>query len=164
MARINDCRSHKTWGHAQRSSEPRVARRHIPESTAASRKYKASVPGVRPLPPLAVLNSVLRLLSLLLRRWVHCRPEDSLVRQQDLIGLTGQVLLSCSRDQRGVVRLRVRDTWIDARAYGDDARPLLRGDRALVLLHQDNHLWVTRLADRDGEDGADSTHDPELHS
>jgi hypothetical protein len=67
------------------------------------------------------------------------------VRQQDLIGQTGQVLLGCSREQRGVVRLRVRGSWIDARASGADARPLLRGDRALVLHHQDGHLWVTRL-------------------
>lgn len=103
---------------------------------------------------------MLRLLSLLLRRWAHCRPEDSLVRQQDLIGLSGQVLLGCSHEQRGVVRLRVRGSWIDARAYGADARPLLRGDRALVLLHQDGHLWVTRLADRDGD--GDPTHDPSL--
>jgi hypothetical protein len=58
------------------------------------------------------------------------------VRQQDLVGLTGEVLLDCDRDQRGLVRLRVRDCWIDARAYGSDERPLLRGDRALVL-HQD---------------------------
>jgi hypothetical protein len=67
------------------------------------------------------------------------------VRQQDLVGETGEVLLGCSRDQRGLVRVRVRGCWIDARAYGSDARPLLRGDRVLVLLHQDDHLWVTRL-------------------
>ena len=69
------------------------------------------------------------------------------MRQQDLIGQTGQVLLGCSHERRGLVRLRVRDTWIDARAYGADARPLLRGDRVLVLHHQDDHLWVTRLSD-----------------
>jgi hypothetical protein len=67
------------------------------------------------------------------------------VRQQDLVGLTGEVLLGCHRDQRGLVRLRVRDCWIDARAYGSDERPLLRGDRVLVRHHQDDHLWVTRL-------------------
>lgn len=87
------------------------------------------------------------MLSLLLRRWFRYRPGDSLVRQQDLIGQTGQVLLACSRGRRGLVRLRVRDTWIDARAYSADARPLLRGDRALVLHYQDDHLWVTRLTD-----------------
>lgn len=71
------------------------------------------------------------------------------MRQQDLLGLTGEVLLGCGRDQRGLVRLRVRGCWIDARAYGSDERPLLRGDRVLVLLHQDDHLWVTRLQGSD---------------
>jgi hypothetical protein len=47
--------------------------------------------------------------------------------------------------QTGEVRLQVRGCVIDARAYGSDARPLLRGDRVLVLHHQDDHLWVTRL-------------------
>ncbi|MFN6131909.1 MAG: hypothetical protein ACK46L_03180 [Synechococcaceae cyanobacterium] len=67
------------------------------------------------------------------------------MRQQDLVGQTGEVLLSCDRQRRGLVRLRVRGCWIDARAYGSDARPLLRGDRVLVLHHQDDHLWVTRF-------------------
>ncbi|MFM7264509.1 MAG: hypothetical protein ACKOZW_02745 [Cyanobium sp.] len=77
------------------------------------------------------------------------------MRQGDLIGRSGQVLLPCSRRERGVVRLRVRGSWLDARAYGTDARPLLRGDRVLVLHQQDDHLWVTRLADAapSGADG-----------
>ena len=69
------------------------------------------------------------------------------MRQGDLVGQSGQVLLSCSRQERGLVRLRVRGSWLDARAYGTDARPLLRGDRVLVLHQQDDHLWVTRLED-----------------
>lgn len=66
------------------------------------------------------------------------------------------MLLTCSRQERGVVRLRVRGNWLDARAYGTDAGPLLRGDRVLVLHQQDDHLWVTRLADLDpaGTDAA----------
>lgn len=86
---------------------------------------------------------------LLLRRWLRLQADDSLVRQGDLIGHSGQVLLTCSRQERGLVRLRVRGSWLDARAYGTDARPLLRGDRVLVLHQQDDHLWVTRLADLD---------------
>jgi hypothetical protein len=84
------------------------------------------------------------------------------VRQQDLIGQTGHVLLGCSREQRGVVRLRERGSWIDASASGADARPLLRGDRALVLHHQDGHLWVTRLVGSDGGSGAPPAHVPSL--
>ncbi len=107
-------------------------------------------PGVPPLPlPPSTLDSPLRPLRLLLRQWLRCQPEDSLVRQQDLVGLTGEVRLGCSRSQRGLVRLRVRGCLIEARAYGSDARPLLRGDRVLVLHHQDDHLWVTRLGASD---------------
>ena len=119
--------------------------RPAPESRRRARNHRRSVLGFRPLPSPSTLDSLLRPLRLLLRQWLRLQPADSLVRQQDLVGLTGEVLLGCHRDQRGLVRLRVRDCWIDARAYGSDERPLLRGDRALVLHHQDDHLWVTRL-------------------
>jgi hypothetical protein len=82
------------------------------------------------------------------------------VRQGDLVGQSGQVLLSCSREERGLVRLRVRGSWLDARAYGTDARPLLRGDRVLVLHQQDDHLWVTRLADLDPASAGDASPGP----
>jgi hypothetical protein len=95
---------------------------------------------------LQFLRLVLRLvLRLLLRRRLSYRQGDSLVREWDLLGQTGWVLLACSRTQRGLVRLTVRGSLIDVPAYGTDSQRLLRGDRVLVLHHQDHQLWVTAL-------------------
>jgi hypothetical protein len=92
------------------------------------------------------------LLRLLLWRWLCRRQVDSLVREWDLVGQTGFVLLACSRTQRGLVRLSVRGCLIDVPAYGTDTQRLLRGDRVLVLHHQDHQLWVTDLKAADPEE------------
>ena len=62
------------------------------------------------------------------------------------------MLLACSRTQRGMVRLTVRGSLIDVTAYGTDIQRLLRGDRVLVLHHQENQLWVTALKAADPEE------------
>jgi membrane protein implicated in regulation of membrane protease activity len=80
------------------------------------------------------------------RRLLGWQPGDSLVRLQDLVGQRGRVLLSCSRSLRGLVRLQVRGSLIDSPAYGMDERPLLEGDRVMVLHQQGHDLWVTAIS------------------
>ena len=106
-------------------------------------------PGVQAPPPPAPLIPLIRLLVGLWRFWrrlLGWQPGDSLVRQQDLVGQRGRVLLSCSRSLRGLVRLQVRGSLIDSPAYGMDERPLLEGDRVMVLHQQGHDLWVTAIS------------------
>jgi hypothetical protein len=109
-------------------------------------------PGVPPHQLGSTLHFLPRLLRLLLWRWLCRRQVDSLVREWDLVGQTGLVLLACSRTQRGLVRLTARGCLIDVPAYGTDIQRLLRGDRVLVLHHQDHQLWVTDLKAADPEE------------
>jgi membrane protein implicated in regulation of membrane protease activity len=93
---------------------------------------------------LASLVALGPLLLLLLQRLRHrpWRPGNSLVRQEDLVGQSGQVLLPCSDSLRGVVRLQVRGCLIDSAAYGIDQRRLHRGDPVVVLHQEGVDLWV----------------------
>ena len=106
-------------------------------------------PGVQAPPPTPPLIPLIRLLVGLWRFWrrlLGWQPGDSLVRQQDLVGQRGRVLLSCSRSLRGLVRLQVRGSLIDSPAYGMDERLLLEGDRVMVLHQQGHDLWVTAIS------------------
>ncbi len=86
-----------------------------------------------------LLLAAFLLLALSRASW---RPGNSLVREQELLGQRGQVLLPCSTSLRGLVRLRVRGSLIDVPAYGVEPDTLQRGD-AVVVLHQEGvDLWV----------------------
>lgn len=75
-------------------------------------------------------------------RWLRRRHVDSLVRANDLVGLTGIVEIPFDQTSRGKVRLLVKGTMIDMIANTDDEKPLQTGDRVLVVGTDQNRLWV----------------------
>jgi membrane protein implicated in regulation of membrane protease activity len=89
----------------------------------------------------------LAFLGLLLcwRRALAIRMGNSLVTDADFIGQVGLVVLPCSTQERGLVRLTVRGALMDVPAYSNDT-PLPRGLRVMVLHRRGCDVWVTSLA------------------
>lgn len=75
-------------------------------------------------------------------RFLGQRQVDSLVRANDLVGLTGIVEVPFDRTNRGKVRLVLKGSTIDLIASTDDEQPLQQGDRVLVVSADQNRLWV----------------------
>lgn len=75
-------------------------------------------------------------------RALRRQKANSLVRSDDLVGLTGTVELPFDKDSRGKVRLQVKGSVIDSIAYTNDDKPFRQGERVLVISTEQNRLWV----------------------
>ena len=89
----------------------------------------------------------LAVLALLLfwRRALAIQVGNSLVTDADFIGQVGVVVLHCSAQQRGLVRLTVRGALMDVPAFSNDT-PLPRGLRVMVLQRRGGDVWVASQA------------------
>ena len=70
------------------------------------------------------------------------RQADSLVRSEDLLGLTGTVELPFDATQKGKVRLQVKGAMVDFVALTDETTPLSKGDPIVVMGTKNNRVWV----------------------
>jgi membrane protein implicated in regulation of membrane protease activity len=70
------------------------------------------------------------------------RQVDSLVRSEDLVGLSGTVELPIDPNHRGKVRLNVKGSLIDFVAYTDELKGFKPGDPVLVVGMDQGRLWV----------------------
>ncbi len=84
-------------------------------------------------------------------RALQRQKSDSLVRTDDLVGLTGTVQLPFDKESRGKVRLQVKGSLIDSIAYTTDGIPLRLGDRVLVVGMERDRLWVVSANSLNGE-------------
>ena len=71
---------------------------------------------------------------------------DSLVRSDDLVGMTGIVELPFDANGPGKVRLKVKGTTVDYLAFTDDPMPLTQGTPVVVMGTQQNRIWVVSSA------------------
>jgi len=85
-------------------------------------------------------------------RLLQRQRSDSLVRSNDLVGLTGTVELPFDNNSRGKVRLRVKGSLIDSIAYTDETEAFKLGDRVLVVSTEQNRLWVVSADRLPGEE------------
>ena len=77
-------------------------------------------------------------------RWLQRRHTDSLVRTNDLVGLSGTVVLPLDQTQSGKVQVSVKGSLLEMIARTDDVNRLQVGDRVLVVGTEHNRLWVVR--------------------
>jgi len=103
-------------------------------------------PGDWPLLPrlLLLLAIFICLLMLLKRTFSDGNYSDSLVRNADIVGQVGVIILSCSPRQRGLVRLTVKGNLLDLPARSD-GRSLGINESVLVLQQLQDHLLVVPL-------------------
>ena len=85
-------------------------------------------------------------MSYALHRLKHSRA-DSLVRPDDLVGLTATVELQLSAGQRGRVRVEVKGSLVDYTAHTDEEIPLEQGERVLVIAMEGAAVRVVREDD-----------------
>jgi membrane-bound ClpP family serine protease len=87
-----------------------------------------------------IICGILIVLSIYLKR--RNTEIDSLVRPQDLIGISGVVEIPFDRHSRGKVRVNVKSSLIDFIALTDDPKGFQTGDRVLVIEMKGDRIWV----------------------
>jgi membrane protein implicated in regulation of membrane protease activity len=95
----------------------------------------------RLLVPAAISVSLLLLLWRILSYGIF---SDSLVRNGDIVGQVGVLLLSCGPRQRGLVRLTVKGNLMDLPAR-TDGRTLDVNQTVMVLQQRHDHVLVMPL-------------------
>jgi membrane protein implicated in regulation of membrane protease activity len=85
-------------------------------------------------------------------RALRQQKSNSLIRSDDLVGLTGTVELPFDKESRGKVRLQIKGNLIDSIAYTSDDKSLNVGDRVLVIGREQNRLWVVAAESLGEED------------
>ena len=70
------------------------------------------------------------------------RQADSLVRSEDLVGLTGIVEIPFDATQKGKVRLQVKGSMVDFVALTDERKLLPKGEPVVVMGTKNNRVWV----------------------
>lgn len=75
-------------------------------------------------------------------RALRNRHANSLVRSEDVVGLTGVVTLPFDPDSRGKVQIKVKGSQVERIAYTDEAQGFQLGDRVLIVGVEQERLWV----------------------
>jgi hypothetical protein len=75
-------------------------------------------------------------------RTLRNRYADSLVRSEDVVGLTGIVTLPFDQSSRGKVQIKVKGSQVERIAYTDESHPFQLGDRVLIVGVEKERLWV----------------------
>lgn len=89
---------------------------------------------------IGIIFGVLIVFSIYLKR--RNTTIDSLVRPQDIVGLSGVVEIPFDRHSRGKVRVSVKRSVIDFIAFTDESQKFEIGDRVLVVEMNSNQIWV----------------------
>jgi len=67
---------------------------------------------------------------------------DSLIRANDLIGLSGKVSIPFDSQSKGKVQLNVKGSTLNLVAFTDEEKGFKKGDRVLIVGLKNNQLWV----------------------
>lgn len=67
---------------------------------------------------------------------------DSLIRANDLIGLSGKVSIPFDSQSKGKVQLNVKGSTLNLVAFTDEEKGFNKGDRVLIVGLKNNQLWV----------------------
>lgn len=67
---------------------------------------------------------------------------DSLIRPNDLIGVSGKVVIPFDSQTKGKVQLTLKGSTIDFVAFTEDRTGFKKGDRVFIVGLKNNQLWV----------------------
>lgn len=74
--------------------------------------------------------------------YLRQQQADSLISQNDLMGLAGTVEIPFDAQTRGKVRLTVKGNILEVVAFTDGAHSFQAGEQVVVVGTQDNRVWV----------------------
>lgn len=90
-----------------------------------------------------IIGVVVGSLTASILRWLKTEGEsDSLIRSEDLQGLTGIVSIPFDPDRRGQVCVQVKGSQLYMAANTTEKRSFQKGDSILVVGLENNALWV----------------------
>lgn len=75
-------------------------------------------------------------------RLLKKRNTNSLIRTQDLVGVSGVVTLPFNAQNRGKVRLSIKGSRVELIAYTEEPKDLRIGETVFVVGMEKNHIWV----------------------
>lgn len=82
------------------------------------------------------------LIVLTLQLWRRRQVVDSLIRPNDVVGLSGIVEIPFDSMSQGKVRLNVKGSLIDFTAFTDQPKEFTKGEQVFVVGMRRNKVWV----------------------
>lgn len=74
--------------------------------------------------------------------WRQRAIVDSLVRPEDIIGLSGTVEIPFDINSKGKVRVNIKGSIVDLVSLTDESRQFEAGDRVFIIQVKGNKVWV----------------------
>ncbi|NES05654.1 MAG: NfeD-like protein [Okeania sp. SIO2F4] len=69
-------------------------------------------------------------------------PADSLVRSDDLLGLSGTVEIPFDKNSKGKIRVNVKESIVAFIAFTEENREFTRGEKVFIVGVENNRVWV----------------------
>ncbi len=95
---------------------------------------------------IAIISLLVGILCGTIMAWVlHIlknRPADSLVRSNDLVGLSGTVEIPFDQDSQGKIRLNIKNSLVEFIAFTEESREFTKGEKAFIVGVENNRVWV----------------------
>ncbi len=70
------------------------------------------------------------------------RPADSLVRSDDLLGLSGTVEIPFDKNSKGKIRVNVKESAVAFMAFTEENREFTRGEKVFIVGVENNRAWI----------------------
>ncbi len=70
------------------------------------------------------------------------RQADSLVRSDDLVGLSGTVEIPFDKNSKGKIRVNVKESMVAFIAFTEENREFNRGEKVFIVGVENNRVWV----------------------
>ncbi|NEQ36869.1 MAG: NfeD-like protein [Okeania sp. SIO3I5] len=70
------------------------------------------------------------------------RPANSLVRSDDLLGLSGTVEIPFNKNSKGKIRVNVKESMVEFIAFSEENREFTKGEKVFIVGVENNRVWV----------------------
>jgi len=70
------------------------------------------------------------------------RPANSLVRSDDLQGLSGTVEIPFDKNSKGKIRVTVKESMVEFIAFSEENREFTKGEKVFIVGVENNRVWV----------------------
>ena len=70
------------------------------------------------------------------------RPANSLVRSDDLLGLSGIVEIPFDKNSKGKIQVNVKESMVAFTAFSEENKDFTRGEKVFIVGVENNRAWV----------------------
>ncbi|MEB3343167.1 NfeD-like protein [Okeania sp.] len=70
------------------------------------------------------------------------RPANSLVRSDDLLGLSGTVEIPFDKKSKGKIRVNVKESIVELIAFTEENKEFIKGEKVFIVGMENNKVWI----------------------